>query len=179
MPVQFNIHGPMILSSGDAAERTYKAYVGKSGKTWCVADQESAADNIYVDGGPNSRGMAGRTLTFKLSDGGEIQLQGPWKTGAGELYKDTGVDIRDAYFTRGVVSRHRINGKTFYAPDFYVGVLHYDDQPVLGAYNRVDRIAQRIADDLGEPVFMAVTSKGGGCAKRISPRQPAKDTGEK
>jgi hypothetical protein len=160
----------MISASGDAEARSYKKYIGKSGKIWCVADQEAAADNIYVDGGRGSQGMAGRTLTFPLSDGGAIELQGPWKTSAGALLKDTGVDLRDTYTSQGIVARFKEHSTSFYGADFYIGVLHHDQRPVVGSFDRVEKIAQRLANERGERLFLAFRSKGGGCAKTVQPQ---------
>lgn len=173
---QFTIHGPMISASGDAAERKYRLYTGNAGRRWVVADQEDAAENIYADGGPGSRGMAGRTLTFDLVDGGSVDFIGPWKSGPDGLFKETGVDVRNTHHTKGVVAFDIKHGKEWCSPSDYIDVQHFDEQPVIGAYDRVRQIAQEIANKSGRPVHYAFVSKGGGSACRLLPKGDEKAT---
>ena len=104
---------PIICGSAEAESRKYYKYVGKSGKIWLVADQEDAAANIYAEGGPNSDGFGGRTLTFQLVNGSEIKLKGPWHTNAQALFEETGIDVRDRHYTFVVISRRRESGVHF------------------------------------------------------------------
>lgn len=174
LPVEFSIHQPMISGVGDLEGRKYHLFIGKNGRRWVVADQEAAAENIYADGGPGSRGMAGRTVAFDLVDGRTVEFTGPWKAGAEGLFKETGHDVRDRYFTQGVVAYGRVNGK-WPGPDTYTEVLHYDQQAVLGTYDRVRDIAKLAANESGRPVFYAMISKGGGGAAREMPNAPTPD----
>lgn len=167
--VEFTIHGPMISASGDAAERKFHLYTTKAGKRWVVADQPNAGENIYVDGGKGSEGMAGRTLTFALASGETVDFIGPWKAGANALFAATGVDVRDTIYTRGVAAFGIEHNKVFGRPHTYLDVQHYDETPVLGSYERVERIAQRISDESGRIVYFAYSSKGGGSAFRCKP----------
>lgn len=169
MPIRFTIYQPMISASGDAERRAFKLLHGKSGKRWVVAAQSNAADNIYVDGGPGSKGMAGRTLTFRLENGETVDLQGPWKTGADGLYKDTGFDARETYTSQGIIARHIVHGVDLRRPDFYVGVLHHDEAARIGAFDRIEKMAQRFANEIGEPVHFAVVTHGGGHAGKTEP----------
>lgn len=169
---KFTIHGPMISASDDAAARKYRLHVGSTGRRWLVADQEAAAENIYADGGRGSQGMGGRTLTFDLVDGGSVDFIGPWKSNPDDLFKETGVDVRNTHFTMGVCAFDIEHGKPWPAPDTYIDVQHFDEKPVLGAYSRVQRIAQDIADRTGRIVHYAFVSKGGGSAFRATPTPP-------
>lgn len=159
--IEFSIYQPQHSASGDAEERKYKMFTGKSGKQWLVAVQPNAADNIYVDGGKGSQGMAGRTLTFILENGEKVDFIGPWKTGASELLKDTGQDYTQTYYTKGIVALSRENLPW---PKGYIfsDILYMDENYVIGAFDRTAKIAQEFADKLGCKVYEASIGKGGG-----------------
>jgi hypothetical protein len=170
--ILFRIGGPMISASGDASERKYRLLRGKSGKRWVVAVQEEAAENIYVDGGRGSEGMAGRTLTFELEGGGSVDFIGPWKTEAQSLLADTGFDVRGMYYFQCIIATERKCGTTFHSPDEYSGILHYDPAPILNnpiSPESIGEVAQAHANRLGVPVYYAWTTKGGGCSSRQMP----------
>jgi hypothetical protein len=169
-PVEFSIYQPMTSASGEAAKHRYILALGKDGKKWVYADAPNAADQVWVDGGPRSEGSGGRTLTFELSDGGTVDLQGPWKTGADGLLKATGIDIRDRYTTRGIVALERDKGNV-YAPDTYRQIIHYDEAPVIGTFDRVRDVAQAAANTLGVRVQVGVISQGGGYGGWADPEQ--------
>lgn len=160
---------PMICGSAEAESRRYYKHVGKSGKIWLVADQEDAAANVYVEGGPNSDGFAGRTLTFPLVDGTEIKLKGPWHANADAMFADTGVDVRDKHRTFVVVSRDRKSGKNY--ESIMVDVLYRDDEPQIGSFHRGDEIARQWAREIGAPVYCYSASAGGSSCGQVKPDQ--------
>jgi hypothetical protein len=152
----------MICGSANAEKRVYKKLVGKSGRIWLVAIQENAADNIYVSGGKHSQGFAGRTLTFKVDDGSDISLAGPWHSNSAALLADTGVDVRDKYLTFGVIGLGREYGQVQgLHPITIKDVIHVDSQWMLGTYDRIDVLAQQHANKLGKAVAYFIKSKGG------------------
>lgn len=152
----------MICGSANAESRVYKQLVGKSGRIWLVAVQPNEADNIYVSGGKNSQGFAGRTLAFKLEDGSTMKLQGPWHSNSAALLADTGYDIRDKYLTFGVIGLGREYGTALgLHPITIKDVLHKDAQWVLGEYNRITVLAQVAANEIGKAVVYYMKSKGG------------------
>lgn len=171
---QFSIYSPMISAQDDACGRTYHLHRAKprgvfpKGRIWLVANQENAADNVYAEGGPGSDGFGGATLRFKLVDGTVVSLKGPWKTGAGALFADTGHDVRDKYLTRGIVAFERAIGK-FGGADTFTEIVHYDDGPVLGTFDRVRQIALQAANDAGREVYFSFVSHGGGHAGSCKP----------
>jgi len=167
--VMFNIHGPMISGIDEAQKRKYHKLIGNRGEIWLYADQPNSADNIYVNGGPGSQGFGGRTMTFELVDGTTIDLQGPWHANPHSMLAATGVDLRDKSLTRGIVALGRESGETFYSPDTYTEVLHYDEEAVVGSYDRIENLAKRFANTLGKTVFYAMKSSGGGCAGQQDP----------
>lgn len=160
---------PMVCGSAEAESRKYHKYVGKSGKIWLVADQEDAASNVYVEGGPNSDGFAGRTLTFSLVEGGEVSLKGPWHANSDSLFADTGVDVRDRVFTFVVISRDRKSGEHY--ESIMVDVLYRDEEPQLGSFHRGDVLARQWAKEIGAPVFLYSQSKGGSSCGQVKPDQ--------
>lgn len=170
--IEFSIYAPMRSASGEAAQHKYKLLTDETGRRWVVSVDVNAAENIYADGGPGSQGMGGRTLTFELEEGGTVALQGPWKTGAEALLKATRYDVRNTYYTQGIVARTRINSSTGKA-DEYHDVLHYDESPVMGSFDRVKHIAQAFADSLGINIPYGVRTSGGGSASWALPIKPS------
>jgi len=166
---RFTISTGMTCGSAEAENRTYKLIVGRTGRRWLVAIQPDEADNTYVEGGPNSEGFAGRTLSFKLEDGTTLDLQGPWHSNAESLFADTGYDCRDKYMTQGIIGLERESD--YRKGDLYRGILHFDKEPVCGRYDRIEQLAQGFANKLGKPVFYSMKSAGGGTS---SMKQPMK-----
>jgi hypothetical protein len=166
----FILHrAPMISGIADAAVRTYRSYVGQSGRTWLVACQDAAADNIYVsDPNPNSQGFAGATLRFLLEDGQVLSLQGPWHSSAESLLADTGIDIRDKHRTFVVIYLQRAfeDGKAKCR-----GVLYKDDVPTLGSFEGGKNLAQEYANRRGEPVYCYSESAGGSWDGLVTPEE--------
>lgn len=160
---------PMICGSAEAESRRYHKYLGKNGRTYLVADQPDAAANIYVEGGPNSDGFGGRTLTFPLVEGGEVKLKGPWHTNSGDLLINTGIDVRDKHYTFVVVSRRRETGKNY--ESICVDVLYRDEAPQLGSFHRGDVIARQWARELGHKVHLYSQSSGGSSSGFVEPNQ--------
>lgn len=148
----------MFSGSEEAESRRYHKVCDKRGRVWLYSDQEDAASNIYVEGGPGSDGFGGREITFPLVDGGEVKLRGPWHTNSGALMTATGVDLRDRHLTLVVVALERVE---IWPKTVLRGVIYRDDKPVLGRFDRGDEIAQRIADELNVSVYCYQQSKGG------------------
>ena len=169
MEREFSISGPTICGSAEAEQRVFNMYVGKSGRRWLVADQENAGENIYVEGGPNSDGFGGRTLEFQLKDGAIISLKGPWHSNCDSLFNDTGVDVRNQYYTFGIISL----GKRYtenYLSEIFEDVLFYDESPVLGDFNRIENLAKEFAYKLNRRVYYAQRTRGGGSSQWIDPK---------
>ncbi len=171
--IVFSIHGGIDSNGGYNAGRTgatsLKYRVHHDGeRRWLVPDSEAPADNIYVEdlNPDSSEGFGGATLSFGLVDGETLALKGPWHSNSEALFKATGIDIRDKHRTQGIVAlkREHLQGRTEYDE-----VLYQDEAPVIGTFHRVDAIAQRLADELGQPVYYAVKSAGGGTSSRRDP----------
>jgi hypothetical protein len=157
----------MISGRGSAESRRYHKYLGRSGKTWLVADQPNAAANIYVEGGPNSDGFGGSTLTFSLVDGGEVKLKGPWHANSDSLFADTDIDVRDRHYTYVVIGRRRESGEHY--ESIIADVLYRDDEPQLGSFHRGDELARQWAREIGAQVFLYSESEGGSSHGPVQP----------
>lgn len=167
----------MTCASAKAEARTYKKINGsRPGTIWLVAVQDAAADNIYFhdSNDKNSDGFAGRVIHFQLESpvpgqtGDVLSLKGPWHSNSDALFADTGYDVRYKCRTRVIISRGREYN------DKYQQVLKdviYNEPPEgkLGRYGRGEEIAQRIADETGEPVYLYSESDGGSSSQQVKP----------
>ena len=169
----------MICGSADAEKRVYKKLIGKSGRIWLVAIQDNPADNIYVSADPvenkpgykGFRGFAGRILEFTLEDGDVEKLAGPWATNSSALFKDTGYDIRDKYLTFGVIGLGREYKNGCSGGVTITDVLYQDEDWVIGEFNRVEKIAQKLANKLGKTVMKFSKSQGGSSCGQVKPEE--------
>ena len=167
----------MMSGSADAEKRVYKKLIGKSGRIWLVAIQDNPADNIYVSantiennpGYKGFRGFAGRTLTFELEDGSILELQGPWATNSDALLKDTGYDVRDKYLTFGVIGLGRKYENGCGGGVTITDVLYQDEGWTIGEFDRVDKIAQKLANEIGKTVMKFSKSQGGSSCGQVKP----------
>lgn len=166
----FSIHSPMSSGVTDQIQHKYHKVVGKEGN-WYIAVTDTPADNIYFasNSGKHSDGFGGSTLTFILEDGTEERVQGPWHSNASSLFEDTGYNILDKYLTKGIVAKNRMYSVNCLYEDVYEDVLHYDEEPVIGEFNRIEKIAQEWANTLGCTIAYGVRSQGGGTSSWVKP----------
>lgn len=163
--VLFNSNQRMICGQSNAMSRKYHLYKGKSGNRWLVADQPNAGDNVYVEGSPNSDGFGGAILTFDLVLGGKLELKGPWHSNSDALFADTGIDVRNKFLTFGIVAQKRENGpKGMLFNWYYDDIIHRDEEPTIGHYDRIERIANAWTKEHGKTCFYQFLTQGGGSA---------------
>lgn len=167
--VEFSCSGPVV--SGDRSFEILYARTDTPSRTWLYPADLSipdAADFIYTRDRDEkiSHGFGGRSLHFNTAHG-ICSLQGPWKSNADDLFKQTGVDLRKSHLTLGVVARYA--KYLDFCRAIYSGVLFADDAPVNGSYDRIEKIAQRYADELGQRIFFSMRSHGGGYASSKIP----------
>lgn len=163
--------GPYHMTCGsyEAERNIYRKLTGKSGLTWLVKVGRQAAEHVYVEGGPRSRGYGGRTLKFELEDGSLLSLTGPWHTTADELFKDTGHDVRGTYATFVVIGRDRDatdSGRTIIRD-----VVYKDEAPTEGLFSRGEHLAQKLANKLGVKLYFCMESSGGGMTSWADPEK--------
>lgn len=146
----------------DRASYVYRLIQGHSGNAWIVPSNCAwPAEDIHVDQhDPHSQGYYGRTLTFPLEDGSTYAARGPWHSNPDSLFADTGVDIRDRHRTYGCVALNMRYDKR--GNGVYSNLIHVDREPVLGTFDRLDKIARREATKRYHPVAVCSISSGGG-----------------
>ena len=158
---------PYSMFSGiaEAASHKYHKYIGKSGKIWLVGDETACAESIYVDGGVGSLGFGGRTMTFELIDGSTIDLIGPWHSNTESLFADTGIDIRDKFYTWGCIGtdRHFSNGNSGIS-----NLIYFDTDPVLGPYNRIKTLAKQLSEERQQCLYYYSESRSGSSLGRVN-----------
>jgi hypothetical protein len=167
---EFSIYTGMKSAQGEQASKRYKKIEGKN-KTWYVAIQGNSADNIYVDThDPKSEGFAGSTLEFQLEDGTIDKVKGPWHSNSESLLSDTGYDITDKHLTQGIIALDSTNKETGpWGVTIHNDILHYDEIPVIGDFDRIPNMAQEFANKLNQPVYYAVITDGGGSSTWCKP----------
>lgn len=159
---------PMTSAIGEASTKKYKKIIGKNGKIYLVALQENSADNIYVEGGPNSDGFGGRTLTFTLEDGSTLSLKGPWRTNSHDVFAQTGVDIRDKHYTFGVIAKSHENCSKSWMGKL-VDIVYEDDGWTLGPFDRIEQFAQKMANEQNCRFYFYSESMSGSHTSHVDP----------
>jgi len=164
---EFSIYGGMISGFSEQGNNLYRKYKGLK-STWFVGINDPANHIYYAPPpGSNSQGFGGATLTFKLEDGTEESVQGPWNSNSDSFLADTGVDFTDQHMTQGIVSLEHEYPKDIREKDVYKSVIHFDEVPAIGTFNRVMDIAQNYANEHNCRVYYAVKSRGGGSAGSV------------
>lgn len=151
---------PMTSASYEAEQLIYKKLKGKNGRTYLVPIGKFAGDNVHVSGGENSQGYAGRTLAFQLEDGSAINLKDPWHTNSGDLFEQTGYDVRDKHKAKVFIAENCEYIKGEYKPTLS-DILHEDLDFQEGFFNRGTDLAKTFADSLNKPVYYYVLTGGG------------------
>lgn len=168
-------NNPILCGQDEAVQRVYRIAAGHNGRIWLYAVQPNAGENIYVSGGPNSKGFGGSTLTFKLEDGSEMQLQGPWHSNAVDLLKETGIDLLDTFLTFGAIGHDVRHLEPSYVNKEIIDVIYRDEVATLGTIDRITVLAQQIADERGHPVFYWKRSAGMISSGFIKPQMKLED----
>lgn len=166
------------LRKFNKCERFKKIVKGQ--KAWYVGCQPNEADEIYV-GSSNPeeehtvglfRGFGGATLQFKLEDGTIDNVKGPWHSNPDALLQSTGYDVRNKSLTWGCISKHKSyepNDKVYGGSDqIFKDLIYIDDDPVIGEYTRIEKLAQEYANKLNMTIYYHNNSCGGsqtGCKK--------------
>lgn len=162
----------MTCGSAIAEEHVYRKIVDKNHNVWLVAvDVDNPAEFVYFHclRDVNSDGFAGRVLTFKLEDGTEYKAKGPWHSNSDQLFRDTGVDVRDTYKTFGCIGLWRSMDDK--CQTTIEDVLYIDDAPTLGLYSRIEKLAQSYADEQTIPVVYYSESSGGNLSAFVYPME--------
>jgi hypothetical protein len=152
----------MFSGQADAAERRYHLYPCRNGEggVWLVADQPNAGENVYYHNPANdatSQGFGGSTLHFTLTDGSIYAAKGPWHGGAEGVFRDTGIDVRDTYYTFVVLGMKREHVGSGYGRTVIRDVIYKDAAPTLGRFDRYKEFIRAYPQAL----VYYMSSKGG------------------
>lgn len=165
---------PMISAIGEVYDKVWVKYVGKSGKIWLLPKDEPQNSMVIVQGDPGSQGFGGREMEFKLDTGETLVLKGPWSSNHDAFWGDTGVDRRAHYRTWGCIGRNR----TFatYTGKYASSVMTINDlvyidpeDGIIGEYDRINKIAKRMAFERDELLFKYSCTYGGSSSSCIMP----------
>lgn len=162
----------MKSGQAEAAANVYRKHVGKSGDIWLEKIGKFAADNIYVSGGPGSKGFGGATLSFKLEDGTTLDLVGPWHCNAEDMFKDTGVDLRNKHSSMVIISKSMAYEDNYMTRKVFKDVLYKEDEFTEGSFDRKEMRAkaQQLANELGHMVYYYKETGGGSMGEYIKPQ---------
>lgn len=137
---------PSFSGAADAEARKYKRLDCARG-VWLVAQQPNEGDNVYFHNprDKNSDGFGGGTLHFPLIDGGVYEAKGPWKSNAGDLFKDTGYDAREKHLSFVVIGRaveFRKNPRSSWGSNRVISDIVYRDPAggLIGNFYRFKQI---------------------------------------
>ena len=169
----------MFSGQSSAVERHYHKYTGKSDRTWLVADQENAADDIYVTNNPQNttskdqgfEGFGGATLAMPLVTGETFALHGGWHSNAQALFDDTGVDVRDTHFTFVVLAKERCSTDDGTWRTVFRDIVYRDAKPVLGGFDRYKKLIENHPDAR----FYYSSSRGGSSSGPCHQEKKSKD----
>lgn len=154
------------------SDEPYKMVKSKSGRAYFYRDVKFGAGNIYADGGPGSQGMGGSTCRFHLEDGTHYDSIGPWMTNANDLFRETGVDLRNKHASRLILARKTEYPKGQYCdrPDM-IDVVHFEEEFIEGPFDRANILAQEIANKMGEKLFYFIETSGGAQMFHVTPKE--------
>lgn len=168
----------LTMTSGLATQSTVKLWECIEDKTesgvwwfWPAEHDEQGAmvhvGSIMVFGGPVSDGYGGRTLDFPTRSG-VVKIQGPWHSNTDALYEKTGVDLRDKHRTKGVIAlKRQFDGNDTILADV---VWADPDEGTIGTFDRIDVLAQQMANGNNTPVYYYRKSSSGSSCGPMYPK---------
>lgn len=154
----YDIFGRYILIS----DYVYKKLQGKGKHIWLVpVNNDPSMIHVHTQS-PSSQGYGGSNIEFKIDDGSIYMVKGPWRSNTEDLFLETGLDLRKNHETFGIIALDRRSVKHKPMQYDYFDVLHMDDGPVIGEFDRIEKMAQIKANDLNKNVYYQVQTAGGG-----------------
>lgn len=117
---------------------------------WYIGKTQNSGDWIFFSSDPFQYGETKPSPIKITTEGGVEEVSSLWRSSSEELFLDTGMDLRDKHLTFGVVSEIREIGDLDIKME---EILHADESPVLGTIDRIDSIAQDLANGSGKTLF--------------------------
>ena len=147
--------------------KTY--YLHLDGKFPWIIPTNGEPSEIHSHNAPHT-GYGGRVLFFPLDEEDKLyKAKGPWHRNADDLFAATGIDLRNNHLTLGIVALERRSVKHKGMANDYRGILHLDENEIRGEFDRIPKLAQKIANERGEDVVYQVITAGGG---RLGTKKP-------
>lgn len=140
------------LKVSNDVSSSFNKYQGKT-CVWYVGTAPNEADHIFCV--TDQTGMAGRTMQFKLTNGGVDTVTGPWMSNADMLFDDAGIDVRDFSLVSYVIESD--------------GDVLAQETNAICNYKIPNRIAEQLATKLGKPVRLLKRGSSGGESGYIKP----------
>jgi hypothetical protein len=133
----------------------------KKGQTWLVpVDIPNSGDFVHFHTKDNQDGYGGAMIEFRLNDGTSIKLKGPWHSNADSLLASTGIDCTKKHLSYGIVALDVV--RDYKNGDVFKKVLYMDSEPVIGAYDRIEQIAENFMKEFKVKVTYSFMTPGGG-----------------
>lgn len=160
----------------------YTKVVDQKGIVWLYANNRAnPGDHIFMDD-PNdldSQGYGGNEVRFILEDNSVYIAKGPWHSNSEHFYEETGIDLRDKHLTYVCVSVGLEFDPTNQLPVF-LEVLHLDDEPTVGRFERYRDIAAKFPNDARYYYSRSAGGASYGPLKtvlgtQVDPEDPTKD----
>lgn len=153
-----------ISGSDYAAQDIYDRHVGKTG-IWYVGQKPNRGYKIYYHNprDKDSRGFAGRVLTFVCSDGQSYDCKGPWHSNADALFADTGIALGNEFITWGCIGLQRTYKPTNSGSsiEYINDLIYFDTEPHEGMHSRVEYYARYLSKLYDEPLMVYSATIGG------------------
>ena len=131
----------------------FKSILGSNNRTYFYPiNSKSPANDIWVtadprelvDGFQGFQGCGGATLKFTLEDNSIIQVKGPWNTNPDNLYKYTGIDLREQILTFIIISPESLNSYQDNKFGKEAEVYYIDDMGHQGIYHRYLELVHKL-----------------------------------
>lgn len=156
-----------------ALDKEYRVFRGEE-RIWIVAAGPDCAGNVYCTSGldpHDSRraGFGGKQVTLPLVGGGRFRFYG-WHSNADDLLEETGVDVTDCYATQGWYALGYDIDKG-YDQKGLIDILWWEEKPIIGTFDRAERVAQSLANSHNTTIHGWVESPGGGHGFRKQPQR--------
>lgn len=135
--------------------------VQKGPFTWFVPNNGNPS-KINWHNPRDENGYGGSVVKFPLEDGSICDVKGPWCRTADTLFEVTGIDLRNNHLTFGIIALERQSVKHKGMTNDYKGVLYVDEDETVGDFDRIPKLAQKMANERGENVVYQVITAGGG-----------------
>lgn len=142
-------------------------YIKLQGKsyTWVIREDLDPS-TIHVQTN-NHSGYGGRTFNFPLTDGTFIEMIGPWNSSSDSLLSDTGFDVTKNHYTFGIIAKDF--DRENWIDTTLIDVIYCDINWTKGAFDRIEKLAQKLANENKCRLVFYRKSYGGSMRSFVEP----------